>query len=96
MKNIVYKRIIKIDYSNIDLEFLIRFCKDLKIIKNNLQGEKALEKIFEIGEITITKGLETSIISFVEDDEESLQEDNSYDDIDSDVDVLSFNQSYEG
>jgi hypothetical protein len=100
MKGIIYKRIINIDYQNIDLNFLIKLCKDLKVIKNNLFGEQALDKIFELDEIKITKGGETSIIKFT--DIEKMDVDNNTD-IDSDNDSIisdisinnNYNQSYE-
>jgi hypothetical protein len=100
MKGIIYKRIINIDYQNIDLNFLIKLCKDLKVIKNNLFGEQALDKIFELDEIKITKGGETSIIKFT--DIGKMDVDNNTD-IDSDTESImsdisinnNYNQSYE-
>ena len=86
MKDIIYKRIVKIGHDNIDLNFLIKLCKDLKIIKNNLEGDDALEKIYEIDEIIIKKGDETSIITFI--DNYDTDSDSSEDmDIDSDVEI---------
>jgi len=100
MKGIIYKRIINIDYQNIDLNFLIKLCKDLKIIKNNLFGEQALDKIFELDEIKITKGGETSIIKFTDigkmDVDNNTDIDSDNDSIISDISINNnYNQSYE-
>ena len=100
MKGIIYKRIINIDYQNIDLNFLIKLCKDLKVIKNNLFGEQALDKIFELDEIKITKGGETSIIKFTDigkmDVDNNTDIDSDNDSIISDISINNnYNQSYE-